>query len=63
MYVYMYILLDTGTVTYYVTDTSSRQGARPVTNKASSVLTIPKIWSRVPEGPDAKKDLLTDRQL
>jgi len=60
----MYVLLtQTWTVTYYVTDLSSRQGERPTKNKTAAVLNATRIWSWVPEGPAAKTDWLTDWQL
>jgi len=42
------------TVTYYMTDPSSRQGERPTTKITAPVLTTTKIWSWVPEGVNAK---------
>jgi hypothetical protein len=47
-------------LTCYMTDSSSRQGQRPTTNKIATVLTTAKIWSWVPEGLIAKMDWLTD---
>jgi len=45
MYICIYFLTHTRTVAYYMTDPSSRQGRRPMTNKAASVLTTAKIWA------------------
>jgi hypothetical protein len=39
---------------YYMTDSPSRQGGRPTTNKTSTVLTTTKIWSSFPQGPNAR---------
>jgi hypothetical protein len=39
----------------YVTDPSTRQGGRPITS-CRNCLTIAKIWSRVPQGLNAKTD-------
>jgi hypothetical protein len=46
-----------------MTDLSYRQWGRPTTNKPETILTTAKIWSRVPEGLNAKTGWLTDRQL
>jgi hypothetical protein len=50
MYIYIYththtLLTQTRTVTCYMTDPSSRQGGRPMTNKTAAALTISKILS------------------
>jgi hypothetical protein len=49
-------------VPYYKTDTSSRQGRRPMKNRTITVLTTAKTWPWAPEGLNAKTDWLTDRQ-
>jgi len=46
-------------VTCYMTNPSSCQGGRPVTNKTAIVLTTAETWSCVPEGLNAKTDWLT----
>jgi UDP-N-acetylglucosamine 2-epimerase len=53
--VHMYILLK-DCVTCHMTDSSSRQRERPMTNKTATVLFTAKILSLVPEGQDAKTD-------
>jgi len=60
MYICVYCLTQTRTVTYYKTDPSCRQGGRPMTNKIAAVLITIKICSCVPMGA-RRQDWLTDR--
>jgi len=60
---YIYCLTQAKTLNYYKKDPSSRQGERLTTNKTETVLLTTNIWSRALEGPNAKMDWLTDRQM
>jgi hypothetical protein len=63
--IHMYTLpTQTRTVTYYKIDLSSRQGARPMTNKTATVLTTAQnlvMSLRRAQCQDAKTDGQTDR--
>jgi len=63
MFIKVYCLTQTRSMTYYMTYQSSRQTERSTTSKKAIVLTTTKIWSWVQQGLSAKTDWLTDRQL
>jgi hypothetical protein len=58
MFICIYCWTQTRPVTCYMTDTSSRQGGRPTTNKTAIVLTTTGIWLWVPDGIEAGTDWL-----
>jgi hypothetical protein len=59
IYIRIYWLAEVRTVNYYMTVSSSRHKARPHDKQNANVLTTTKIWSRVPEGLNAKTDWLS----